>query len=308
MNQELIVIGIGTYKRPKMLEKALESLQKLIIPDSTTTQLVIVDNEENSASRDILLKFDFPFKVHYECEPKRGIVHVRNNILTTALELGAQYLAFLDDDEVVKEDWILQLYEAMKTHKADAVEGFVIYSLPEKAPDWLFKKDFYGKRQRKTGTRLFSARTCNVMISMQFVIKHRLFFDERLNETGSSDTYFFRQLVSKGGKLIWCNEAVSYETILQTRANKEWILRRSYKSGFNTVLINSIRFGKPIAIAMWPFYIIQLFFTYLLKTIKNPPINKSNIVFNKRELMELKGAVDALRGKRMDYYKVVHGN
>ncbi|NQZ74993.1 MAG: glycosyltransferase [Ekhidna sp.] len=309
MNSETkVAVGLATYKRPKMVAQALASLANMKFLGDLSVELIIVSNEIGGVQSLKQLLKDFPLPFTLEVELKRGIVYTRNRILSIAGKIGADYIAFFDDDEKVDSGWLMHLLLTIEKYQADAVEGFVKYNLPSDTPKWLLEKGFYGKDQRKTGVRLGSASTNNVIIAMDFIIKYRLSFDERLNESGSSDTLFFRQLVSKGGKLVWCNEAVSYEEVSHERANSEWILKRSYKSGFNTVLINEIRFGKLISILLVPFYVIQLLATFSYSQLINPPFRKSNVIYNRRYLSEMMGAIAFVIGKKMHYYKTVIGH
>lgn len=303
-----IAIGLATYKRPKMLALALRSLSQMETPFGTKMELIVASNEKSNLADIEVLLSAFPFETTLVSEEVRGIVFTRNRILSVARDKNIDYLAFIDDDETADLNWIVKLYEAMIKFKADGVEGLVRYNLTENTPSWISEKPFYGKRQKKTGSKLNSASTNNVMVSMSFVAKNCLKFDERLNETGSSDTLFFRNLISKGGKLVWCNEAISYETVPETRATKEWILGRSYKTGYTIVLINTIRFGKVISNVILPFHILTLVFSFLFSLIIHPPFNRSNRVFASRELMVAKGSLDAFYGKKMHYYNVIHGN
>ncbi|WP_420317655.1 glycosyltransferase [Ekhidna sp.] len=309
MDKELIVIGIGTYKRPKMLRNALESLQELKVPADLSVQLVIVDNEANSNARNIVHQATnkLPFKIHYHCEPKRGIVHVRNKILNVANDLEGTYLAFIDDDETASPDWIEELYQSIVKYDAQIVAGKVEYQIPEDCPNWIKERDFYGLKYHKTGDRVTSASTNNVMYFLPFILQHNVYFDEKLNETGSSDTQFCHRLIRKGGKAIWCEEAVTYEIVPPQRLTKSYILERAFKTGFTTHLRNVIRFGKMLASVISLLHVLFFLLKWFFLNIRNGFFRKSDRIFNARQLAIAKGSISAVFGSKYRAYEVIHG-
>src|SRR5262245_8558809 len=111
MQSQVVVIGLCTYKRPKMLLACLESLARQITPEDCAVHIVVVDNEEQPNAQATVEEIArrSPIPVHYVHEPRRGIATARNASLDKAVALGADWIATLDDDETAEADWIAEL-------------------------------------------------------------------------------------------------------------------------------------------------------------------------------------------------------
>jgi hypothetical protein len=62
-------------------------------------------------------------------------------------------------------------------------------------------------------------------------------FDERMSLTGGEDTEFFQRFARAGHRIVWCDTAMVYDTVPETRANLWWILARSYRIGACSVYV-----------------------------------------------------------------------
>lgn len=108
---ERVVIGLCTCRRPQMLWRCLISLGKQSVDASIDPTIVVIDNEESPNNQRIVEAFErlSPFPVFYWHEPRRGIAVARNAILDVAVELGADWIAMLDDDEIAEPGWLAAL-------------------------------------------------------------------------------------------------------------------------------------------------------------------------------------------------------
>jgi succinoglycan biosynthesis protein ExoM len=133
-----VCAGVCTIKRPQMLKKCLQSLAAQKMPAGTSLQIVVVDNDATPSSADLVkgVSATCPFPVHYFHEPRRGIPMARNRVLEEALNLGADWLAFMDDDETAHPDWIEKALFAARRDSADAISAAKIYLPPEPLPFW----------------------------------------------------------------------------------------------------------------------------------------------------------------------------
>ena len=133
-----MLVGICTYKRPAMLSNLLAVCFKLEPPPGQTLALLIVDNDPECTAKAAVetARQVSPVPIHYHAEPQRGISNARNRVLQEALSLNASCLALIDDDEIMKPDWLIQLYGVMCEAGADAVGGPSYWDLPPDAPAW----------------------------------------------------------------------------------------------------------------------------------------------------------------------------
>ena len=135
---ETVAICIATCGRPEGLDRLLASLAQLTLakcPDVGVTVLV-ADNHPEKMGHDIAQAWEkkLPFPLEYDHEPRRGLAFVRNKLV--AMGRPYDFLAFVDDDEIVRPDWLDELLDAQRNFQADVVQGFMIIRY-ENPPAWL---------------------------------------------------------------------------------------------------------------------------------------------------------------------------
>lgn len=244
-----LVIAVLTYRRPEDIALALPRLAAQAGPgqgragqgspdgsdgpaaDLPTTVLVI-DNDPEASARPIVERLAStlrPGLVRYVQEPKPGIAAARNRALAEAA--SSALLVFIDDDEVPSERWLEQLVDLQRSSGAAAVVGPVISEYEHEPEPWIEAGKFFNRRRLATGTRLDVAATNNLLLDLRQVRALRLAFDERFGLSGGSDTLFTRQLIQRGGLMLWCDEAVVVDRVPASRLTRGWVLRRALRSG-----------------------------------------------------------------------------
>ena len=104
-----------TFRRPRGLEALLTSLAKLDNPGpGYGVKVIIVDNDPDGSARSIVetCRTTMPWELVYTVEPRRGIPFGRNTAVRTAGD--ADFVAFLDDDEVAEPDWLTELLRVQR--------------------------------------------------------------------------------------------------------------------------------------------------------------------------------------------------
>lgn len=194
---------------------------------------VIVDNDPEGSGRAICdeMRGQLPGRLHYVLEARRGISHGRNRALAESLELGADLLCFIDDDECPKPNWLDELIAAHQRYDADVVAGPVLSIFPEGTPPWIVSGGFFDLRRFPTGTRIEYAYTNNVLMRARMLRDLDCRFDTRWALLGGGDVHFFRRLARQGRSIVWCDEAIVHETVPATRANPQWLRQRAYRTG-----------------------------------------------------------------------------
>lgn len=235
-----IAVCVITYRRPKGLERLLEGVEGLTFrqdfpePD---VKVVVVDNDPAGSARALCETKGSKFKwaIKYEVEPNRGIPYARNRAITCAKKAGADFLAFVDDDEVPRPSWIGELLRVQSSYDADVVYGAVLPRFEEDAPAWVVKGGFFEhafvKAGYHTGHLLELADTNNVLVRSKVFEEMGKNFDERFALTGGSDTHFFMRVSRAGYTIVWAADATVDDWIPNSRANAGWILQRAYRLG-----------------------------------------------------------------------------
>ncbi|HEX8212800.1 MAG TPA: glycosyltransferase family 2 protein [Longimicrobium sp.] len=236
-----IAIAITTYQRPRLLARLLESIrvQEAEPALASSLHVVVVDNDAAAPARPLVdtARPGFPFPLHYSVEPVRSISLARNHGVRMALELGARFVAFIDDDEEASPGWIAELARVQRECRADVVWGRVVPRLPEGTPRWVARGGFFDRGSYPTGKRMTVAETANALVAAHLLSAPEGPFDPRFGISGGGDSHFFRRVVDAGGTIVWAHDAVVFETVPVERANARWILRRAFRNGNGSVYV-----------------------------------------------------------------------
>lgn len=131
-----ISVIIATYNRHDQLKRVLDGLwgQKTI--GLFDYEIVIVDNNSHDGTRRVVLMCQNKFegRLRYFFEPQRG--------KSRAINLGIQesqgdVLVFTDDDVILHERWLSNIYECYKKYEPDAIGGRVIPAYGALTPPWI---------------------------------------------------------------------------------------------------------------------------------------------------------------------------
>jgi succinoglycan biosynthesis protein ExoM len=233
------VIAVLTYRRPEDIALALPRLGVQAMsgdggrsPDGRPATVLVVDNDPEASARPIVEQLAGtlpPGLVRYVHEPKPGIAAARNRALAEAA--ASDLLVFIDDDETPSEHWLAQLVELQRSTGAAAVVGPVISEYEHEPEPWIEAGRFFRRRRLASGSRLDVAATNNLLLDLHQIRAMQLHFDERFGLSGGSDTLFTRQLVQRGGAMLWCDEAVVVDRVPAARLTRGWVLRRALRSG-----------------------------------------------------------------------------
>jgi succinoglycan biosynthesis protein ExoM len=227
-----ITVCICTYKRPGYLTRLLDTLSGQVTENLFTYSIVVVDNDREKSAREIVESFKAKedMDIEYYTNPEKNIAKTRN---TGIIHARGDYCAFIDDDEFPIDRWLLNHYHAINEYNITAVLGPVLPHYEGTPSSWLVKSRLCERKRSKTGTILDwrETRTGNVLI-------RRTLFDDPANHfdlsfgNGGEDVDFFRRLMKKGHKVIWCDEASVYESVPSERMTLSYFVKRAYLGGF----------------------------------------------------------------------------
>jgi GT2 family glycosyltransferase len=233
-------IGILTFHRPEGLGRLLDSLAGLSLEgEEAEVEILVVDNDPEQSALSVCQSRQarLPWPLRYVVEPRRGIPQARNAAVRLAME-QADFLAFLDDDEVADPLWLTELLRVQRTYGADVVTGPVFPHFQGPVSSYIVKGGFFEPPLHLTGARLDRAYTNNVLVHVPVFAQMPTLFDERLGMVGGSDTHFFRRVARAGFKIIWAGNARVEEWVPSSRVTLRWILRRAYRTGINAALFD----------------------------------------------------------------------
>jgi glycosyltransferase involved in cell wall biosynthesis len=244
-----LLIAICTCKRPVMLSACLQSVIKIQTPKSHTIKIAIIDNDNEKTTEPVVNEITeiSPFEITLIHEPRRGIPIARNRALDFAKTTAADYLLFIDDDEEVTPEWLINICSYAKEKGENAIiHGRVISKCPPNAPKHLVPF-FTQKKYKPTGMLLTSCATNNVLIPLAPIWKHQLRFDESRPLAGGTDTVFFYTAHEKGIQIFSCAESIVTENIPLNRVSLKWLSHRKFRAGIDVARRNSHK-GESVII------------------------------------------------------------
>jgi len=302
-----VAICIATFKRPRLLQKLLRGLAQLRFVKVATPEIavIVVDNDTSGTASEICYSTILPWHMKYLIEPKRGIAEARNCALR---QIGdADFVAFIDDDEVPNETWLDELLAAQAKFHADTVTGPVYPFFTSDVPEWIRKEDFFDRATHSSGKTLPTCATNNTLV-VRNVIDHIGSFDDRFQLIGVDDWHFFTRVRLAGFKIVWCEEAVVRETISSDRANLGWILRRAYRGG-NSYAVLECSLDDRLSLRLARFFkgsarILQ----GSLRAAASLLMGRGTFVRAMRNICSGAGMITGVAGLRYQAYKTVTGD
>lgn len=204
---EKISVVIVTRNRSKEL---LHCLGSLASQSETLDELVVIDNDSNDTTKEIVLNFskNVKFPVGYVLEKKTGYPVVYNRGLR---ESKCSWVAFIDDDCVAEERWFEAIKDSIKKYpgvsvilgQTDTYYNRNIISLSTSFLENLWKHNRV--RNRKVyDLEILDNR--NIVYNRRFLSKNKIAFDEtRVSHYGGSseDCDLGMQIQKVGGKAIY---------------------------------------------------------------------------------------------------------
>lgn len=229
-----VAICIATYQRPLLLSDLLSSINQCKRPKGMQIEIRIIDNDCNGSAQAAVDAFREQAhgyqSISYTIEPRQNIAHARN----AAIKQGeADAYIFVDDDETVSTNWLMQLATTAHNHQADAVFGPVQAKLGNYTGAWQERGRFYAKDVPTAGTPLDwrETRTSNTWVHGTWFNQRDFRFDAKLGRSGGSDSDLFARMAEAGAVYVSSKEASVEEFVPADRATFRWLCKRAYRNG-----------------------------------------------------------------------------
>ena len=248
LNQR-IAICVCTHSRPQYLTRLLVALQDIDLSgyDPRSVELIVIDNYPNPETEAICRRAAprLPIPIHYTTELEAGITFARNRAVAVALERGAEFISFVDDDDQPQADWLIQLLDRQAITQADLVFG--TWSLDTDMPQWARESGISRspvKARRKIKSHRYGlpgcASTCNVLIGrdiLERVAANGDIFSHNFRNSGGEDKDFFIRAQGLGAGLASADMSVIKRIHEPERYTARGLLKRGFKSGCSQVIM-----------------------------------------------------------------------
>ena len=228
-----LCVCICTFKRPQLLAKLLAALENQKTDNRFTYSAVVVDNDASASARETCTQAagKSRFAIRYAVETQQSIAMARNRAMAESV---GDFLAFIDDDEYPPAEWLLLLFQTCEAAQVTGVLAPVRPDYESPPPKWAVKSGLFDRPEYPTGTPLSwrDTRTGNALVRRSVLAEiHPPFRPEFAN--GGEDQDFFRRLIERGHKFIWCNEAAVFELVPADRVSRRYMCRRALLRGQN---------------------------------------------------------------------------
>ena len=127
-------VVVSTYNRAADLRRMLDALARSRTEAALRWEVLVADNASSDDTAAVLLEFaaTAPMAVVGLYEPRRGKAHGLNQALGLA---RGEFIAFIDDDILVADDWVAMVVAHFRTHPAShCIGGRVELHDPRDAP------------------------------------------------------------------------------------------------------------------------------------------------------------------------------
>lgn len=231
-----ITAAFCTFNRAPRLPGLVDALRRQECP--IPFDILVVDNnssDDTEAVLDSLARMDGA-RLEYVRETTQGIPFARNRAVEECLARGADFMLFMDDDELPAPGLLAAAVDALENEGAECAGGRVeIVFKPGQRPKWLgdellgFLAEIdHGNEAFWIEDRTTPLWTANIAYRMEiFSRQPPLRFDTRYNRLGhavggGSDAIMFREMVDRGIRIRYRPDMVVEHYV------DEWRLKRSY--------------------------------------------------------------------------------
>lgn len=266
-----ISVIVPTFNRSASLQRLLESMDLLELPNAVRAEVVIVDNSSTDNTEELLRQKEgqgkrFSFRVLKE--DRKGKSSALNRGIASA---QGQILIIVDDDVVVHPEWMIKHWECHRGVEFDVIQGRVLPGVDEQG------NPADGNRAREYNIPVvdYGKETCairgftgtNVSFKREIFDKVGL-FDPRLGPGAagfSEDSEFSLRLGGAGFKIGYVPDAIVYHELNPGRYGREYNRMVEYRKGVSRsiyrresilfrvipdLLINCLRYGIYTALGL----------------------------------------------------------
>lgn len=317
-----VVTSALTRRRPEMLGALIDSWGAMEVPENTRVSFLIVENDDAPLSRETVEGYGVlknGCKLSYVHEPELGIPFGRNRAAKEAIAENADLLAFVDDDEIVAQNWLTELIAAYRNSGAVLIGGPLrvkktdrSLGLIDRLMDHCIERRYLRKETRAArradlnGTPGVTIVTNNWLGETSLFSQHGIWFDEKMRFTGGTDSKLCAEVKAAGLPTAWAAEAAVYEEIPLERLAVSY----QFKRGRDQSSTNYHRkLEKKPAAKLNVLVSIPIKVLIVLGLIVALPFTRGRTLLDAvRTSGWIAGRIDALMGRRSDLYKTVTGD
>ncbi len=270
-HQSYLTILLCTYNRAKLLNPLLSKLiNQVKSVNRDDIEILLIDNNSNDETKEIVLNYQKNNKfLIYHFESRQGLAIARNK----GLELArGNVIVFIDDDIVLHESWLREIFTSLDKYKYKAFGGKVIPLWEKDKPSYVSLTGFFALNQKifpahdnGDDSRLYPItkdETNPIGANMWFykeLFKKYGGFREDLGRVGyggipCEDTEFCSRLLRNHEQIFYYPKAIVFHPVSVYRTSKEFIKSWHYRNGISTIR----KGGRKYAVLDIPRFLVRL--------------------------------------------------
>ena len=318
----LVCIATLTRRRPKMLEALIRSWSSLKIPDKVSPVFVVIENDDEEKSKSVIQNLEPLFnkgRLTYALEKEPGIPFARNRAAQEAINISADLLLFVDDDEEVDIKWLENIIAGYRNSDAKLIGAPLRAKKPKKKlnmiQNLMFKNinNRYQKKEKRASSKTAQGGTPGVTIvtnnwlaETTLFSKHNIWFDESMRHTGGTDSKFYAEVIEKNIPTAWVTDAYVYETISEDRLSFVYQYERARdqsNTNFRRKNKGNVRLNLMVLAS-----ILMKSFAVAILIITLPISLGLTLMTTARSLGWIAGRIGAIMGSESSLYSKTTGN
>ena len=292
-----------------MLAGLLESLRAQTLSNVLTLAgVIVIDNDAAGSARELVTHIapTFPWPLKYDIAPDRNISIARNRGVQIALAMGAEFIAFTDDDCVASSGWLRELVSAAIRFDGDIVWGKQVFVYEHHVAEWLTHARLHAQPKRDTGDSVITAESNNALVRSTCLVDNP--FDPAFGLAGGGDSLLFLRARLAGARIIWAEDAVVYEATPASRATVAWLMRRAFREGNCGVFVYRAALPTHKWLPLRAVKTVGHFCYGVLLLASSVFRGRSAAVTGLRRIALAAGMCTGLFGYRFVEYRRVHGS
>lgn len=245
----------------------LDTLRSVVRQNAPAEQweCIVVNNNSSDNTAESFAEFvsEHPdYNLKMVNEPSQGLSYARNRGIREGV---GEYIAIIDDDELIAEDFIAAYIELFDTEPdAVAAGGPIVANYPAGRPSWMScyterpiaNTMYFGEQVREFPKGRIPGG--GNMALRRSAIRRYGVFDTSLGYVGESlvggeESDLFERLQIAGAKYYYVPKAVMYHIIPSEKLSQEYLSRLSYNVG-----VSQLRRARLYR-RVWPVRIKELF-------------------------------------------------
>lgn len=244
----LLVVAVCTYRRNEPLRALLEALERQAASvDRVCVGVSIVDDSPEAMARPVLDPFTGRFAggLRYTNPASGNISTARNAAIETSLDMGAEWIMFIDDDCLPSERWMAEMLAMQERTGADLITGPVEDVAHPAAPSWLTEQPFLNVIEEYVdGEEPPYGTTANVLIRAAWLRENpEVRFRAELGVLGGEDMVWFEAARVAGIVHRYALGAPVVEQVPLERSSFPYQLRKKLWFG-NTMYVTNADHGE----------------------------------------------------------------